>query len=131
MASDKEFLKPRILAAVQETLEAETAETLGAEKADRSSARLSVRLLHTLADHPVGKIELKVPQDRQGRFSTELFERYQCSENALVAALAEMYVQGVSTRKVKQTPGSLTMLRPTKGMGHPSPPPSLARCASG
>ena len=47
------------------------------------------------------KIELKVPQDRQGRFSTELFERYQRSEKALMAALAEMYVQGVSTRKVK------------------------------
>ena len=36
-----------------------------------------------------------------GRFSTELFERYQRSEKALVSALAEMYVQGVSTRKVK------------------------------
>ena len=42
-----------------------------------------------------------MPQDRQGRFSTELFERYQRAEKALVAALAEMYVQGVSTRKVK------------------------------
>jgi putative transposase len=42
-----------------------------------------------------------VPQDRHGRFSTELFERYRRSEKALVAALAEMYVQGVSTRKVK------------------------------
>ncbi len=49
----------------------------------------------------VGKLELRVPQDRTGRFSTELFERYQRSERALVAALAEMYVQGVSTRKVK------------------------------
>jgi hypothetical protein len=49
----------------------------------------------------VGKLELRVPQDRAGRFSTELFERYQRSERALVAALAEMYVQGVSTRKVK------------------------------
>lgn len=38
---------------------------------------------------------------RAGRFSTELFERYQRSERALVATLAEMYVQGVSTRKVK------------------------------
>jgi putative transposase len=35
------------------------------------------------------------------RFSTELFARYQRSERALVAALAEMYVQGVSTHKVK------------------------------
>ena len=42
-----------------------------------------------------------MPQDRDGRFSTELFERYQRSEQALVATLAEMYVQGVSTRKVK------------------------------
>jgi transposase-like protein len=49
----------------------------------------------------VGKLELQVPQDRQGRFSTEIFDRYQRSEKALVACLAEMYVQGVSTRKVK------------------------------
>ncbi|MGH0259871.1 transposase, partial [Sinorhizobium meliloti] len=49
----------------------------------------------------VGKLELRVPQDRSGHFSTELFERYQRSERALVATLAEMYVQGVSTRKVK------------------------------
>ena len=49
----------------------------------------------------VGKLELRVPQDRNGRFSTELFERYQRSEQALVATLAEVYVQGVSTRKVK------------------------------
>ena len=42
-----------------------------------------------------------MPQDRLGRFSTELFERYQRSEKALVGTLAEMYVQGVSTRKVK------------------------------
>jgi putative transposase len=49
----------------------------------------------------VGKLELRVPQDRQGRFRTEVFERYQRSERALVGAMAEMYVQGVSTRKVK------------------------------
>ena len=49
----------------------------------------------------VGKLELRVPQDRQGRFRTEVFERYQRSEKALVAALTEMYVQGV-TRKVKR-----------------------------
>lgn len=49
----------------------------------------------------VGKLELRVPQDRQGRFRTEIFGRYQCSEKALVGALTEMYVQGVSTRKVK------------------------------
>ena len=41
-----------------------------------------------------------MPQDRNGRFSTELFERYQRSEKAFVAALTEMYIQGVSTRKI-------------------------------
>ncbi len=49
----------------------------------------------------VGQLELRVPQDRQGYFSTAVFARYQRSEKALVAALAEMYVPGVSTRKVK------------------------------
>ena len=49
----------------------------------------------------VGVLELRVPQERAGRFSTELFERYQRSEKALPSALVEMYVQGVSTRKVR------------------------------
>src|SRR6476620_10008685 len=103
LASDKEFLKPLIQAAVQETLEAEMTEALGAEKGERSEERLGYRsgyYTRSLITR-VGKIELRVPQDRAGRFSTELFERYQRSEKALVAALAEMYVHGVSTRKVK------------------------------
>ena len=52
----------------------------------------------------VGQQELRVPQDRTGRFSTELFERYQRSERALVAALAEMYVQGVAD-PINRDPG--------------------------
>ena len=39
----------------------------------------------------MGKFELRVPQDRQGRFRTDVFERYQRSEKALVGALTEMY----------------------------------------
>jgi transposase-like protein len=78
-------------------------EALGAEKGERAAGRQSYRSGYygrTLITR-VGKLELRVPQDRAGRFSTKLFERYQRSERALVAALAEMYVQGVSTRKVK------------------------------
>src|ERR1700755_36041 len=103
LAADKEFLKPLIQAAVQETLEAEMTEAVGAEKGERSEGRLGYRSGYYTRSRitRVGKLELRVPQDRQGRFSTELFERYQRSEKALVAALAEMYVQGVSTRKVK------------------------------
>src|SRR5205814_57605 len=89
--------------ALQEVLEAEMTEALGAEKGERAAGRqgyLSGYYGRTLITR-VGKLDLRVPQDRTGRFSTELFERYQRSERALVAALAEMYVQGVSTRKVK------------------------------
>ena len=75
---------------------------IGAGKSVRTDTRVSYRsgyYSRTLITR-VGKLELRVPQDRQGRFSTEVFERYQRSEKALVATLAEMYVQGVSTRKV-------------------------------
>lgn len=50
----------------------------------------------------VGTIELRVPRIRNGEFSTELFQRYQRSEKALVLALMEMVVNGVSTRKVRK-----------------------------
>lgn len=88
---------------LQEVLEAEMTDTLQAKSGERTSERLGLRSGHysrTLITR-VGKLELRVPQDRDGRFSTQLFERYQRSEKALVSALAEMYVQGVSTRKVK------------------------------
>ena len=49
----------------------------------------------------IGKLALRIPGDRNGEFSTALFQRYQRSEKCLVAALAEMYVHGVSTRKVR------------------------------
>jgi len=49
----------------------------------------------------VGTLVLALPQDREGRFHSELFERYQRSEKALVLVLQQSYIQGVSTRKVK------------------------------
>jgi putative transposase len=103
LLSNPDGLRDVIRAVMQEVLEAEMDETLGASKGERTAERVGYRSGHygrTLITR-VGKLELRVPQDRQGRFSTELFERYQRSERALVATLAEMYVQGVSTRKVK------------------------------
>lgn len=96
---------PRWLAReiLQQVLEAEMEETLGAAKSQRTEGRIGYRsgyYSRSLVTR-VGNIELRVPQDRQGRFRTEIFERYQRSEKALVGALTEMYVQGVSTRKVK------------------------------
>ena len=103
LASDKDFLKPIVRTVLQEVLEGEMTEALAAAKGERVDGRLGYRsgyYCRSLVTR-IGKIELRVPQDRQGRFSTELFERYQRSEKALMAALIEMYIQGVSTRKVK------------------------------
>lgn len=48
----------------------------------------------------VGSLKLEIPRTRDGQFSTDIFERYQRNEKALVATMLEMYVTGVSTRKV-------------------------------
>ena len=103
MAEEPDALREIVRSVMQAMLEAEMDEAVGAAKGERTEGRLGYRSGHytrTLVTR-VGKLELRVPQDRAGRFSTELFERYQRSEQALVATLAEMYVQGVSTRKVK------------------------------
>ena len=103
IGEDQDLIRGIVQVAVQEFLEAEMEEALGAAKGERTEGRLGYRSGY----YPrkliarVGTLELRVPQDRQGRFSTEIFSRYQRSEKALVAALIEMYVQGVSTRKIK------------------------------
>jgi putative transposase len=48
----------------------------------------------------VGKVTFAIPQVREGNFYPHAFEKGLRSERALLLALAEMYVQGVSTRKV-------------------------------
>ena len=50
----------------------------------------------------VGTLDLKVPRTRDGEFSPTVFERYQRNEQALLASMLEMYVSGVSTRKVSK-----------------------------
>ena len=103
LREEKDFLKAAIQDIVQEVLEAEMDEAVGARKSERTPNRTSYRSGYYSRGlvTRVGKLELEVPQDRKGHFSTEVFERYQRSEKALVSSLAEMYVQGVSTRKVK------------------------------
>ena len=70
-------LREIVRAVVQEMLETEMTDALGAETGERTGARLGYRsgyYTRTLVTR-VGKLELRVPQDRDGRFSTELFER--------------------------------------------------------
>lgn len=87
---------------LNQVLKAQAAEQLAAEKYERTDERLGYRngtYPHTLTTR-VGSITLRVPRFRDGQFSTELFARYQRSEQALVLALMEMVINGVSTRKV-------------------------------
>lgn len=103
LEGDKEWLKEAVRIAVQEVLEGEMEAHLGAGKHERSLVRRGYRAGYydrSLVTR-VGKIELRVPRDRDGSFSTTVFERYQRSEKALVTTLMEMYVKGVSTRKVR------------------------------
>jgi transposase-like protein len=80
-ARDRDFRPPLVQTVLQELLEAEMTEAVGAERAERTPARLGYRSGHyerSLVSR-VGKLELRVPQDRHGGFSTEQVERYQRS----------------------------------------------------
>jgi putative transposase len=102
LTDDPGFLRDLVAHVVQEVLEAEMAAHLGAAPYERTATRTGQRngyqprQLHTR----VGALTLRVPQDRAGTFSTRLFARYQRTEKALLLSLMEMYLEGVSTRKV-------------------------------
>jgi putative transposase len=121
LAEDHDLLKTIVEETLRQVLEAEMEEALQASKGERTAGRLGYRAgyYNRMLVTRVGHMELRVPQDRQGRFRTEVFERYQRSEKALVAAMLEMYVQGVSTRKVRRSlkncAGMSSALRPSAG----------------
>ena len=101
LLDDPGFLRGIVERTLQVVLEEEMTAHLGAGRYERGGGRTGYRngsRPRTLSTR-VGMLDLRVPQDRDGTFSTELFARYQRSEQALVTALMEMYVQG-STRKV-------------------------------
>jgi putative transposase len=104
LLDDPGFLKEIVERVIQELLEAEMTEHIGAAPYERSEGRTGHRNGHKrrALRTRVGTLNLLVPQDREGTFSTRLFSRYQRNEKALVLALMEMYVEGVSTRKVAE-----------------------------
>ncbi len=104
LLDDPDFLHEIVERVLQELLEAEMTQHIGAASHERTNTRKGHRNGHkprTLRTR-VGTLNLLVPQDREGTFSTRLFSRYQRNEKALVLALMQMYVEGVSTRKVKE-----------------------------
>src|SRR6476619_6773147 len=76
MAEDGDFLRPIVRTVIEEFLEAEMTEAIGAHKGERVEGRSGYRSGYyprSLITR-VGKLELRVPQDRNGRFSTDIFE---------------------------------------------------------
>jgi putative transposase len=102
LLSEKNGLAVLVEAVLNQVLDAQASEQVGAQRYERSDERVAYRngyrprQLYTR----IGPLTLRVPQMRDGQFSTEIFSRYQRSEQALVLSLMEMVVNGVSTRKV-------------------------------
>jgi putative transposase len=101
-AAPDDALRQMLTTLVHDVLEHEFTRGLGAEPFERTASRTGWRNGYRTRQWVtrVGALTLRVPRDRAGRFQPSLFARYQRSEKALVLALQEMYIQGVSTRKV-------------------------------
>ena len=87
---------------LNQILQVEATEQLQAEPYECTDDRQGYRngtYPHRLTTR-VGTLTLRVPRLRDGKFSTEMFARYQRNEQALVLAMMEMVINGVSTRKV-------------------------------
>lgn len=100
-----EALRELVQAMVQQVIQGEADEHFGAPWNAKGMLRpngyrngYKERSLNTR----VGELSLRMPQARNGSFFPSCLERWQTSEQALMAAMAEMVVKGVSTRKVSQ-----------------------------
>jgi transposase-like protein len=104
LLDDKDFLKNLLTDSLQSFLQDEFNRFIKAGHYERSKDRRSYRngSYSRSIKTRVGQIELEVCRDRDGLFQTELFRRYQRNEQALVLSMIEMYIQGVSTRKVNK-----------------------------
>ena len=90
----------RAFAGADQILEAQVAETLGAERHERTEERAGYRhhMSPAHALHPRWAGHVAGAADAGGRFSTEIFKRYQRSEQAFVLALMEMVAGRVDTQ---------------------------------
>jgi putative transposase len=92
---------------VEETLngllEAEADELCGAKRYERSTERLDTRAGHyeRKLQTKAGEVALKVPRLRNAPFETQIIERYRRRESSIEEAMIEMYLAGVSVRRVE------------------------------
>ncbi len=100
-----DFLRESLCWVVQQLMEAEVSELIGAERGERTDERLTHRNGYRLRrwDTRAGELELAIPKLRRGSYFPSFLEPRKRSEQALVAVIQEAYVAGVSTRKVDQS----------------------------
>jgi transposase-like protein len=104
-----DFLRESLRWVVQQLMEAEVSELIGAEHGERSSERLTHRNGYRARrwDTRAGELELAIPKIRRGSYFPSFLEPRRRSEQALVSVVQQAYVCGVSTRKVDQLVESL------------------------
>jgi transposase-like protein len=104
-----DFLRESLRWVVQQLMEAEVSELIGAERGERSEDRLTHRNGYRSRSWSTraGELELAIPKLRRGSYFPSFLEPRKRSEQALVSVVQEAYVAGVSTRKVDQVVESL------------------------
>jgi transposase-like protein len=104
-----DFLRESLAWVVQQLMEAEVSELIGAERGERSEDRLTHRNGYRTRSWSTraGELELAIPKLRRGSYFPSFLEPRKRSEQALVSVIQEAYVAGVSTRKVDQVVESL------------------------
>ena len=99
---ENQFMTKLLEKGLNEILKAQSEAQLQAKRYDRTEDRTDYRngYRERALTTRLGKITLHVPRHRFKAFETEIFEKYSRSESALIASMAEMVVNGVSTRKI-------------------------------
>lgn len=102
LLSENDSMSQLLTSVLNQVLEKQMIDHLGADRYEHNEERQGYRngyrerKLYTR----IGTLTLRVPQTRDGSFCSDIFKRYQRTEQAFVLSLMEMYLQGVSTRKV-------------------------------
>ena len=98
-------------------LDAEAEQLVGAGRYERSAERQDTRAGHydRNFDMKVGRIKLQMPKLRKLTFETSIIERYKRRESSIEEALIEMYLAGVSVRRVEDITEALWGTRVSPG----------------
>src|SRR4051794_25780498 len=97
-----DLVRDAVRLVMQELIEVEAAEAIGAERCERSDSRVTDRNGHRprLLATQAGDVELRIPKLRKGSFFPSILEPRRRIDQALYAVVMEAYVNGVSTRSV-------------------------------